>query len=216
MMASAQNDPRRAGIIWGIDLHGSRPSPRPVIPVTYRKVGPDSADLIAQTMGAPSPPEILSRFEAGSHCYTAWVGGQLASYGWVSFRAEYVGEFNLRLRLIPGEAYIWDCFTLPAYRRQGLYSALLAHILSDLETSPVCRVWIGADSDNLASQRGIERAGFRAAAEIVLARVLAMRLVWVQGRPGVPEAIVAEARRAFLDNRDSVWLKAIEMLRDTA
>ena len=177
MMTSAQNDPRHAGTIWAIDLHQARPPVTPSVPADFRQLGPASAELLASTMGAPSVEEVLRRFRSGGRCYTAWVGGQLASYGWVSFKEEYVGEFNLRVRLVPGEAYIWDCFTLPAHRRHGLYSALLAHVLCDLEAGSVCRVWIGADADNVASQRGIARAGFRAVADMVLARVLAVRLV---------------------------------------
>lgn len=36
-----------------------------------------------------------------------------------------------------------------------------------------------------------------------------MRMVWVQGRPGVPDHIPAEARLAFLEDRDKVWWKAL-------
>jgi ribosomal protein S18 acetylase RimI-like enzyme len=152
--------------------------------------------------------EILLRFETGRRCYAAWVEGQLAAYGWVSFDEEFIGELSLCLRLLPGEAYIWDCATLPAFRRRRLYSALLVHILGVLQAEPLCRVWIGADLDNEASQRGIARAGFRAVADLVMARASARRLVWVQGRTGVPAGLIAEARRAFLDDRDQVWLAA--------
>jgi GNAT superfamily N-acetyltransferase len=216
MMASAQNDPRHAGTIWAMDLHQPRPAIKPSVPADFRQLGPASAELLTAAMQAPSVAEVLRRFRSGGRCYTAWVDGHLASYGWVSFKEEYVGEFNLRVRLLPGEAYIWDCYTVPAFRRHGLYAALLADMLCDLEAGPVCRTWIGADSDNIASQRGIARAGFRAVADMVLARVFAMRLVWVQGRPGMPEGAVAEARRAFLDNRDTVWLRAMELLKDGA
>jgi len=37
-----------------------------------------------------------------------------------------------------------------------------------------------------------------------------MRLVWAQGAPGVPEELVAEARRVFLGDRERVWLHALE------
>jgi hypothetical protein len=73
----------------------------------------------------------------------------------------------------------------------------------------LCRVWIGADQDNEASQRGISNAGFHHVADLVVSRVLAMRLVWVQGLPDIPEPVVADARRAFLDDRDKVWLRAV-------
>ena len=53
----------------------------------------------------------------------------LAAYGWVSFGEEFVGELGLHLKLLPGEAYIWDCVTVPAFRQKHLYSALLGYIL---------------------------------------------------------------------------------------
>jgi hypothetical protein len=49
-------------------------------------------------------------------------------------------------------------------------------------------------------------------ADLIIARVLAMRQVWVQGLPGVPEPIVAEARRAFLNDREKIWRAASSMM----
>jgi hypothetical protein len=57
-------------------------------------------------------------------------------------------------------------------------------------------------------KQGIARAGFQNVADLVVARVRAMRQVWVQGQPGVPDAVVAEARRAFLNDREAVWRSA--------
>jgi hypothetical protein len=34
-------------------------------------------------------------------------------------------------------------------------------------------------------------------------------MVWLQSYPGVPENLVAEARRAFLGGRDEVWMTAL-------
>jgi hypothetical protein len=140
------------------------------------------------------------------------VADKLAAYGWVSFNEEHIGELNLRLTLLPGEAYIWDCATLPVYRQNYLYSALLVYILEELRTEGLCRVWIGADVENVASQRGIARAGFRLVADLLIARVLTLRSVWMQGGPDVPEDLVAEARRAFLNSRERVWQAAAEEL----
>jgi hypothetical protein len=78
-----------------------------------------------------------------------------------------------------------------------------------LRAEGLCRFWIGADMENVASQIGIARAGFKPVADLVVARALAMRLVWVSGRSGVPEQIVAESRRAFLGDRDQAWLSAL-------
>lgn len=207
-MVSAENDPRRAGTIWTFELDQPIPIVLPSMDVTFYRVGSDSITELAAAMVDTHSAEILTRFERGRQCYVARAENRIAAYGWVSFEEEYIGELNLRLRLLPGEAYIWNCATLPAFRRKLLYSALLTYILADLWSQKLNRVWIGADLDNVVSQRGIARAGFQHVADLILARVLTLRQVWVQGRPGVPESLVAEARRAFLNNRDKVWSDA--------
>jgi len=210
MLASADQDPRKAGTIWAINLGETLPVILPACPAVFSSLLPEAAGALAAAMGPGSQPEIRRRFAAGRRCYAAWVGNEIASYGWVSFDEEIVGELDLRLRLLCGEAYIWDCATLPVYRQQHLYSALLNYILRELSAREhVCRVWIGANLDNIASQRGIARAGFLRVANLLVERVLAVRLVWAQGAPEVPESWVAEARRVYLGNRDNVWLEAV-------
>ena len=220
MMVSSENDSRRAGTIWTLGLDKSTPMVSPLIPGTFCRVDPESAPELAEAMGDESLTEIVKRFETGRRCYAARVDGnparfseflqcyergKLAAYGWVSFGEEFIGELNLRLRLLPGEAYVWNCATLPAYRQKYLYSALLAYIVRELRAEQLSRVWIGADLGNIPSQRGIARAGFTYVADLVVARVLTLRQVWVQGRPEVPDNLVAEARRVFLNDRDKVW-----------
>ncbi len=205
MMVSAENDPRRAGTIWMLNLDEPALVVQPSMPTTWRRAGPDLLPALISTTGRDNRVEFLNRFESGRRCYMAWVGDELASYGWVSFDEEHIGELNLRIKLLPGEAYIWDCATIPAFRRNHLYSALLSYIIAELRAEDFCRAWIGADMDNQPSQRGIARAGFHHVADLVMARVLTLRQVWVQGQPGIPDHIVAEARRAFLNDRDKIW-----------
>ena len=209
MMVSSENDPRRHGTIWMLNLDQEPPTILPRIQADFRRVTPDLAPALASSIGPVYLPEVTKRLESGRQCYGAWVDGQVAAYGWVSFEEEEIGELNLRIKLVPGEAYIWDCATLPAFREKLLYSALLIYILGQLRAQNQCRAWIGADYANLPSQKGIARAGFHHVADLVIERVLAMRQVWVVGLPDIPETIVAEARRAFLNNRDRIWLNAI-------
>ncbi len=212
-MVSAENDPRRPGTIWAMNLDWPTPTVTPPVPATFTRVGPEAADRLGMVMGLDDPAEVRHRFDTGRRCYAAWVEAELAAYGWVSFEEEAIGELRLRVHLAPGEAYVWDCATVPAFRRRRLYTALLTHIVGALRMEGLCRVWIGADMENVASQVGIAHAGFKPVADLVVARALAMRLVWVHGRPGVPERLVAEARRAFLGNRDQAWLSALSSAR---
>ena len=207
-MVSAKNDPRPIGTIWVFDLDHPIPFIKPTIDAAFFRVDSESMPQLSAAMDSNDSAEVLKRFENGRRCYVAQVEDKLAAYGWVSLEEEFVGELSLHLKLLPGEAYIWDCVTLPAFRRNHLYSALLTYILMDLRAESLHRVWIGADLDNTASQRGIARAGFKAVADLVLVQVVARRQVWVQGRPDVPESLVTEARRVYLNNRDKVWLDA--------
>ena len=209
MMVSAENDPRRHGTIWALNLDKEMPAVSPRVHADFRRVTPDLAPALASSTSSLPLTEITKRLESGRQGYAAWVDNQIAAYGWVSFEDEDIGELNLRIKLLPGEAYIWDCVTLPAFREKLLYSALLIYILGELRAQNLCRAWIGADFDNVASQRGMARAGFHHVADLVIERVLAMRQAWVIGLPDVPESIIAEARRAFLNDRDKVWLNAV-------
>lgn len=225
-MVSAEGDPRHAGTIWVLNLDQPTPVVKPLIDATFCRVSTESIPKLAVAMGSDSLTDILKRFESGKRCYAVQVDdnpvrnigeticqanrrnerGKFVAYGWVSFNEEFIGELNLRIRLLSGEAYIWDCATLPEFRQKHLYSALLAYIVGELRAEKFQRVWIGADLDNTVSQRGIARAGFTHVADLIIARVLALRQIWVQGLPDIPEDLVTEARRAFLNNRDQVWL----------
>jgi GNAT superfamily N-acetyltransferase len=205
MMVSAENDPRRAGTIWMLNLDEVTPAVTPRVHAEFRRVTPDLLPALFAIRGYDASAEFIQRFETGRRCYGAWVEGQLAAFGWVSYDDEHIGELNLRIKLLPGEVYVWDCATASRFRGNGLYSALLSYILGELRDQKICRAWIGADLENIPSQKGIARAGFHHIADLVIERVLAMRQVWVAGLPDVPEPIVTEARRAFLNDRDKVW-----------
>jgi len=94
-----------------------------------------------------------------------------------------------------------------------LLDEALAHIAGELRAEGFCRAWIGTDFDNAASQNGIALAGFRHVADLVVDRVVAMRLVWVRGRDGAPEHVVTDVRRALLGDRDRAWLSALPLAK---
>ncbi len=202
---SAENDPRPVGTIWMLNLDEETPAVMPLIPATFRRVGPDHLTALSSTFLGVSSEELLKRFETGRRCYAAWVGDQVAAYGWVSLNEEHIGELGLQIKLLSGEVYIWDCATALELRKKHLYSALLSFINAELHAEGFCRAWIGADIENLPSQQGMARAGFHHVADLVVAGTLAMRKIWAQGQPDVPETIVAEARRVFLNDRDRIW-----------
>jgi ribosomal protein S18 acetylase RimI-like enzyme len=197
---------RHTGTFWMMDLGGpSPPRPAPRVQAEFCLAGSNDADAIAHVDGASDPAAVRQRFAGDRRCYVAWVDGTLAAFGWVSFSQELIGEIGLSINLLPGEAYVWDCVTAPAYRRRRLYSALLHHITTELRAHRMRRAWIGADLDNEPSQRGMALAGFEPVATLHMVRAAGWRVLWTAGKPNVSTNLVLEASRVMLGQRRR-WL----------
>jgi GNAT superfamily N-acetyltransferase len=94
----------------------------------------------------------------GCRCFTAEIGAEVVGYGWVSTAPEWIGELKLEIRPARGEAYIWNCVTLPAHRRKGVFGAVLRAIKAQLKGDGLSRVWIGSIDD--PAETAILGAGF--------------------------------------------------------
>lgn len=189
-------DAPAAGTIWLLSLDSSAAiQVASRIPTTFQRIGPEEAFSLIQAMeGDETAPR--QRFARGRRCFAASIGDVLVAYGWVTLEdKEEIGELGLHVHLEKGEAYIWDCVTLPAYRGQRLYPALLTHIIDVLRSEGFTRIWIGADTDNVASQSGMILVGFQPIADIVRDDAPTSHRLWLRGRSGVPEQLVVEARR---------------------
>lgn len=211
MNTTSDMDAQHVGTFWLLKLtEASPPMVEARVPATFQRAGPEGMAELGQAMGLSdgsdtgNADEIARRFAAGKWCYTGRVDGSLATYGWVTFDKEEIGELGLSIRLRPGEAYIWDCGTPPAYRGQRLYPALLSYICAELRALGLRRLWIGADADNVASQRGMELAGFRPIADFLLASPSDSRLAWLRGCPGASEQEIQDVYAAiFGDKRET-------------
>jgi len=196
MTSPSEPEAQVVGTFWIVELARPLPTaPVPRQPATFLRLDPEDVGELAQAMRCADAEPVRQRFGAGKHCYAARIENALATYGWVTFDQENIGELGLSIHLAPDDAYIWDCATLPAYRGQHLYAALLAYMVRALRDMGLRRAWIGADAENLPSQAGMARAGFRPAVDMVFSPASpGLRL---RGRPGEPEQLVSAIRAAL-------------------
>lgn len=169
----------------------------PKITATLSEAQPDTAYILARAMGLGDATQTLQRFSDGRRCFVAWVDGAIASYGWVSRGVERIGELERSLRMSPDEAYIWDCATLPPYRGQRLYCALLTSIVATLFHDGARRIWIGASLDNTPSIRAFAVAGFQPVLRITYLRLFGLRGAWITGAPAAAPELVARVRKSL-------------------
>jgi GNAT superfamily N-acetyltransferase len=210
MPTATEPGPMHVGTLWLLDLiELSLNGPIPRVDVHFQRVGSESTPSLTEAMGPGSYEEVYRRFDTGKYCYTGRVDGVVATYGWVTFDQELIGELRMHIRLLPGEAYIWDCATLPEYRGLRLYPSLLWYIIGELRAQGLKRIWIGADADNKPSQVGMRMCGFQPIADFVLDYALAIHSIWIRKHTGASEQLVEDVRQAVLGVRHKAWLAAL-------
>lgn len=145
--------------------------------------------MLASAMGAEGDLVQL-RFARGCRCFAAWRGPQVIAYGWLSEGPEWIGELELEIRPGPGEAYVWNCVTLPAHRREGLFRALLLHIAGECSQEGLTRLWLGGLGDEPAS-KALPEAGFAPVLDFELDQLPEVRRLGVSASDGADPALIS-------------------------
>jgi GNAT superfamily N-acetyltransferase len=194
------------GTFWAIRPGaGLPPVYRAEIEVDFQEVGSADIDDLTTAMGLPSPALIEERFQGSRRCFCFKKDGRIISYGWVTHGREQVGEMERTFHLKDDEAYVWHCGTLPEWRRNGLYSALLSKIIYRLaEEGQTPTIWIGASRLNQPSVQGMANAGFKRVLDASYRRILYLTFMWFKETTTDLPALVPEARRIML--RPGEWL----------
>lgn len=187
------------GTFWVAEASNRTPPPCPArVEVTFGEAGPAAAGRIAAAMCLPTPEPVAQRLASGRRCFTLKAEDAIVAYGWVSRGAEAVGELEREFHLTADEAYIWDCGTVPAWRGQRCYSALLGNIAQRLHGEGVLAAWIGASRQNEPSVRGIANAGFQHVVDITYRRVYRLTFMWLRPASSANPSLVAAAYRILV------------------
>lgn len=103
------------------------------------------------------------RFDNGDRVCVVRCGENLAHVSWFGIRTELEADYELGPNhpwpLKHPSGLIYDCWTAHQQRGRGLYPATVSLLtLKLLHEAP--EVWIYCRTENTASRRGIEKAGF--------------------------------------------------------
>ena len=116
-----------------------------------------------------------ARLACRERCYALFKGETLLTLGWVGLRtalaaAPEVGQrFSVPLGgLLP---VIYDCWTPPEFRGRGYYPIALDRMAVTL-LQDYRQVWIYTLETNLASVKGIQKAGFRPSLRHIRTRLI--------------------------------------------
>jgi GNAT superfamily N-acetyltransferase len=138
---------------------------------------------------------VAERMARGCRCFGAWLGDELAGYGWLSTKPEWIGELELTITPRADEGYIWNCVTLEHLRRRGVLRALLAGITKRAHDEGLSRLWIGSVA--IPAEKAFGPSGFTPA--LAFASELIVGYRWLQVQSAVTaDPTLAEAAHRVL------------------
>jgi GNAT superfamily N-acetyltransferase len=135
------------------------------------------------------------RLERGCRAFIGQAGGQVVTFGWMSVGPEWIGELGLEIRPGLGEAYLWNCFTLPAHRHRGYFRALLEQVVALARDEKLTRIWIGAVDGGAES--AVTGTGFDLVLDFRAVTLGGVRWITVRGAPGTEPGLVSTAVSAL-------------------
>lgn len=191
------------GTLWALEVQAGLPPVCPAgVEVTFEEVGLAHIADLAVAMNLPTPEPIRQRLDSNRRCFSLRLAGQIVSYGWVTRGVECVGELERQFHLRDDEAYIWDCGTVPAWRGQRCYSALLSRLIYRLHHEGIPRIWIGASRQNQPSIQGIANAGFQRVIDLTYRRFFFLTFIRFQEAPTAQPSLISAAYRILLNDHE--------------
>jgi GNAT superfamily N-acetyltransferase len=106
--------------------------------------------------------EASKRISDGEILYTITKDGILAHYGWMTKggKTHRFTVVDMTFDSPKNSIILYDFYTDPKFRRQGLYQRNLRQMLSDSYEAGCKEVYIGSNQINIPSRRAIEKVGF--------------------------------------------------------
>jgi RimJ/RimL family protein N-acetyltransferase len=102
------------------------------------------------------------RFERGEMCFIATSRDKIAYYGWMGFGDEYEDNCQINVKLNKKEeAYWFDCWTVPEYRKMGLHTAVTTKALIYLKDRGYKKVSSFITTKNAPSLKAFWKIGFK-------------------------------------------------------
>jgi GNAT superfamily N-acetyltransferase len=191
------------GTLWALETGAALPPVFPAqVQLEFNEVTAADAAKLAVAMFLPNGEPILQRLQSKRRCFVVCAAGQIASYGWVTHGAEYVGELERTFQFADEDAYIWDCGTVSAWRGKHCYSALLSQIVYRLHREGTPRIWIGASLENRPSIRAFANAGFSPVVQLTYRRFRRLTWMWLRPAQSKRHPLVSAAYKILIDSHE--------------
>jgi hypothetical protein len=154
----------RSVVIVGRDLSAPMPEVECTLRVQIRLLGAGDTDALKRHRSDLDPARLAARLELlerGHACVAAWLDGEIVASVWIAFDEARVPEIDRRLRLAPGEVFLYDSYTSAPARGHGIATVRAVWTARYLRDAGY-RLAIGhVRPENRRAQGPPARAGYR-------------------------------------------------------
>lgn len=105
--------------------------------------------------------DILKRLQSGHMCFVARHEGRIVSVCWSATQLAWSDFLGCEIDLMPGDVYLFDAFTQPAYRGRDIAPALCGHQLRYFGNAHFRRAIRCTSPENEPALRAHRKSGFR-------------------------------------------------------
>lgn len=125
-----------------------------------RRIGFDELPLLRDVWPV-SIKEMVKRLQHGDQCYSAFLQGRIAHYQWVQMHGKHhIQPANRCIELNTSELVFFHSRVSDWARGRRIYPYVNCYLLNQYKQEGFTAAWIYTTIGNLASQKGIERAGW--------------------------------------------------------
>lgn len=143
--------------------------PDPILEI--KELTRSNIDLMLDVMYL-SQADLYDRFDIGDRCFAVIDRGEIATYVWAQFDTKRMDELRLVFKLKPNQAWFYNAVTVKSARGRGYYPNIMRYTAKALRAEGFDELFGYSESQNLASIRGLEKAGYVPVVLIHMKKVL--------------------------------------------
>jgi len=169
------------GLDWKREIIAERSLGEPIeeiepkIKVTIRQATENDLDKFKGIVSESKLELFKERFEKGRICFIALDGERVISFAWISSGNEYESNCRVEVKLNEGEGYLFDDYTLPEYRHNGLQTTLIAKRLAYLQDQGCRRALVFIWDENIQSRKAYSTVGFEGKRTVTLITLFGLK-----------------------------------------
>ena len=140
--------------------------------LVFKAADPSDAPAYARDIGTDSAVTFRSRLAGGALCFLVVKERLIVHATWGTYSSAWTRELQRYFCPPPGDLYVYESYTRPEVRGQGVYTFALRRIAAWAAERETNRLWVAVEHDNPASLKAVAKAGFTPAFEVSFKRRL--------------------------------------------